>query len=63
MTQLSARSLRDAGIARVIVVAVMAFSLPACESETAAPREGRPVRVVTVDAGKLANDVQLSGEI
>ena len=38
-------------------------ALAACQGEEAAVPDGRPVRVVTVEAGKLANDIQLSGEI
>ncbi|MBS7699421.1 MAG: efflux RND transporter periplasmic adaptor subunit [Chelatococcus sp.] len=38
-------------------------SLGACQQETAAPAEGRPVSVVKVEAGKLSSDLKLSGEI
>jgi membrane fusion protein, multidrug efflux system len=44
--------------------AAVLSGLAACgRSETPAPDAGRPVDVVSVEASKLANDVQLSGEI
>ncbi|WP_439499150.1 efflux RND transporter periplasmic adaptor subunit [Bosea sp. (in: a-proteobacteria)] len=41
----------------------LVLTLAACQDDKAAPPEARFVRVVTVEAGKLANDIQLSGEI
>lgn len=41
----------------------LALTLAGCQNEKAATTEARPVRVVTVEAGRLANDVKLSGEI
>ena len=57
MTHPSASSIRPA------VAALLLLSLAACQNEPAAPPEGRFVHVVTVEAGKLANEIQLSGEI
>lgn len=39
------------------------LTLAACQNEKAAIPEARPVRVVTVEAGRFANDIRLSGEI
>lgn len=52
-----------AGLIRSAAAMVLLLSLAACQNEKAATAEGRPVRVVTVEAGKLANDIKLSGEI
>lgn len=64
MMQLSKR-LRpaDASVVRSAALAALMLTLAACQNEKAAPAEARPVRVVTVEAGKLANDIRLSGEI
>ncbi|RDJ24049.1 efflux RND transporter periplasmic adaptor subunit [Bosea caraganae] len=51
------------GLVRSVAATALVLALAACQNEQAATTEGRPVRVVTVEAGKLANDVQLSGEI
>lgn len=48
---------------RTAVAAALALTLAACQNEKAATAEARPVRTVTVEAGKFANDIQLSGEI
>ncbi|WP_332697830.1 efflux RND transporter periplasmic adaptor subunit [Bosea sp. (in: a-proteobacteria)] len=65
MIHRSARQFRLPGAQglRCAASALLLLSLAACQNEPAAPAEGRFVRVVTVEAGKLANDVQLSGEI
>jgi membrane fusion protein, multidrug efflux system len=65
MTQLSAKSVRPvgAGVVRGATAAALLVGLVACQGNEAAVPDGRPVRVVTVEAGKLANDIQLSGEI
>lgn len=65
MMNLSAKRFRpvDAGLVRSAVAAALALTLAACQNEKAATTEARPVRVVTVEAGKFANDIQLSGEI
>lgn len=52
-----------ADLARSATAIVLFLTLAACQNEKATTSEARPVRVVTVEAGKLANDVQLSGEI
>ncbi|MBN9448462.1 MAG: hypothetical protein J0I67_16360, partial [Bosea sp.] len=57
MTHPSAFRLRPAA------AALLLLALAACQNEPAAPAEGRFVRVVTVEAGKLANEIQISGEI
>lgn len=48
---------------RLAVAALLLLSLAACQNEPSPAAEGRFVRTVTVEAGKLANEVQLSGEI
>jgi RND family efflux transporter MFP subunit len=65
MTTLPAKRLwpAGAGIVRGMAALAMFLTLAACRDETAAPAEARFVRVVTVEAGKLANDIRLSGEI
>jgi membrane fusion protein, multidrug efflux system len=65
MTQLSAKSVRPvgAGVVRGATAAALLVGLVACQGNEAAVPDGRPVRVVTVEAGKLANDIQLSGEV
>lgn len=65
MVSLSARWTRspDPSLVRSAAVALLVLMLAACQDEKAAPAEGRPVRVVKVEAGKLANDIRLSGEI
>ncbi|GAU81770.1 efflux RND transporter periplasmic adaptor subunit [Bosea sp. BIWAKO-01] len=50
-------------ILRAAAVSMLVLALAACQNQGAAPSEGRPVRVVKVEAGKLANDIKLSGEI
>ncbi|MBS7707602.1 efflux RND transporter periplasmic adaptor subunit [Chelatococcus asaccharovorans] len=45
------------------MAAMLILTLAACQDEAVAPSEGRPVRVVTVEAGKLSSDIKLSGEI
>ncbi|MFL4996400.1 MAG: efflux RND transporter periplasmic adaptor subunit [Microvirga sp.] len=46
------------------MTAVILSGLAACgQSEPSPPDMGRPVDVVSVEASKLANDIQLSGEI
>ncbi|WP_267213368.1 efflux RND transporter periplasmic adaptor subunit [Chelatococcus asaccharovorans] len=45
------------------MAAILILTLAACRDEAVAPSEGRPVRVVTVEAGKLSSDIKLSGEI
>ncbi|TCR66323.1 efflux RND transporter periplasmic adaptor subunit [Bosea sp. BK604] len=50
-------------LARSAAAIALFLTLAACQNEKARTAEARPVRVVTVEAGKLANDVQLSGEI
>jgi membrane fusion protein, multidrug efflux system len=51
------------GVVRGATAAALLVGLVACQGNEAAVPDGRPVRVVTVEAGKLANDIQLSGEI
>ena len=65
MTQLSAKSVGPvgAGVVRGATATALLVGLVACQGDEAAVPDGRPVRVVTVEAGKLANDIQLSGEI
>jgi RND family efflux transporter MFP subunit len=49
---------------RLLVASGLVLLLAACgDSEEGAPTAGRPVSVVTVEAGKLASDIKLSGEI
>jgi membrane fusion protein, multidrug efflux system len=64
MMQLSAKWFRTvrASVGRGAAIALL-LALAACQGEEAAAPEGRPVRVVTVEARKLANDIQLSGEV
>ncbi|MGO4667771.1 efflux RND transporter periplasmic adaptor subunit [Bosea sp. 2RAB26] len=50
-------------ILRAAAASMFVLALAACQNQEAAPSEGRPVRVVKVEAGKLANDIKLSGEI
>lgn len=50
-------------ILRAAAASLFVLALAACQNQEAAPSEGRPVRVVKVEAGKLANDIKLSGEI
>lgn len=52
-----------AGAVRGVAAAALILALAACQSEEAPPAEARPVGVVVVEAGKLANDIRLSGEI
>ncbi len=42
---------------------MLAVALAACGSEQAPPAEGRPVGVITVEAGQFSDDILLSGEI
>jgi membrane fusion protein, multidrug efflux system len=64
MMQRSAKWFRTvrASVGRGAAIALL-LALAACQGEEAAAPEGRPVRVVTVEARKLANDIQLSGEV
>lgn len=49
--------------ARMVAVTLLAATLAACGSEQAPPQEGRPVGVVTVEAGQFSDDIRFSGEI
>ena len=52
------------GPAKFVAATILLFSLVGCgENEANLPRAGRPVQVFFVEASKLTNDVQLSGEI
>jgi len=42
---------------------MLGLALVSCGSEQAPPQEGRPVGVVTVEAGQIADDIKLSGEV
>ncbi|MEH6719877.1 MAG: efflux RND transporter periplasmic adaptor subunit [Aurantimonas endophytica] len=55
----------DSGIALVrwMSVAALLLTLTACQDEDPVMAEGRPVSVVTVEAGQLAETIELSGEI
>lgn len=58
------RSLPLARLSTRTAAAALVLFLAACDrNEKQAADAGRPVSVVTVEAGKLASDVQLSGEI
>jgi RND family efflux transporter MFP subunit len=48
---------------RAAAAALVAAGLAACRNEQAPQAEGRPVGVVTVAAGQVSDDLQLSGEI
>ncbi len=48
---------------RAAAMALLATLLAACGSEQPPQAEGRPVGVVTVEAGQFSDDIQLSGEI
>lgn len=65
MTSLSAKQFRlpVTQAMRAAGAAALLITLAACQEEEIAPSEGRPVSVVRVEAGKLADDIQLSGEI
>lgn len=65
MIPLSAKPVRlpVARAMRMVGAAALVMGLAACQEEEVLPVEGRPVSVVTVEAGKLARDIQLSGEI
>lgn len=53
--------MRRVGQAAALVM--LGATLASCGNEQAPQAEGRPVGVVTVEAGQMADDVQLSGEI
>lgn len=53
----------NAIVVRCVAAIALVLSLAACQDQQAAPPQARFVRVVTVEAGKLANDIRLSGEI
>ncbi|MCU4180023.1 efflux RND transporter periplasmic adaptor subunit [Bosea sp. BH3] len=48
---------------RAAVIALLGAALGSCGNEPAPQSEGRPVGVVTVEAGQFSDDIQLSGEI
>lgn len=48
---------------RVATAALLGVALASCGDEKAPQAQGRPVGVVTVEAGQFSDDIQLSGEI
>ncbi len=52
-----------AGLARAAAAIALGLAAAGCESENAATPQDRPVEVVIVEAGKLADDIKLSGEV
>ncbi len=62
MTHGEAMHARPAAL-RIGALGALAMALAACQSEEAREPAARPVSVVTVEAGKVANDIELAGEI
>lgn len=58
-----ANATRRMSIGQAAAVLLLGAGLASCGSEPVPPAEGRPVGVVTVEAGQFADDIQLSGEI
>lgn len=63
MSAISTRHMPRSRLGRVAAVTMLGAVLVSCGNEQAPQSEGRPVGVVTVEAGQFADDIQLSGEI
>ncbi|MGO4174610.1 efflux RND transporter periplasmic adaptor subunit [Bosea sp. TAF32] len=63
MSAIATRRMPMNGLGRVAAAALLGTVLVSCSSEKAPQAEGRPVGVVTVEAGQFSDDIQLSGEI
>ena len=63
MSAIITRRMLARGIGRIAAVTLLGAVLVSCGDEKAPQAEGRPVGVVTVEAGQFSDDVQLSGEI
>lgn len=63
MSAISTRRRPMSGRGPMAAAMMLAVALAACGSEQAPPAEGRPVGVITVEAGQFSDDILLSGEI
>ncbi|WP_248313235.1 efflux RND transporter periplasmic adaptor subunit [Bosea sp. F3-2] len=63
MSAIATRRMPMTGLGRVAAVTLLGAVLVSCGNEKAPQAEGRPVGVVTVEAGQFSDDIQLSGEI
>lgn len=63
MSEIAMRRASGRGFVRAAAIVLLGAVLASCGNEQAPPAEGRPVGVVTVEAGQFAEDIQLSGEI
>lgn len=63
MSTLSTRRVAMSRLGLPMGAAMLGLALASCGSEQAPQAEGRPVGVVTVEAGQIADDIQLSGEV
>lgn len=63
MSAISTRRMPMSGRGPMAAAMMLAVALAACGSEQAPPAEGRPVGVITVEAGQFSDDILLSGEI
>ena len=63
MNEIAARRASTSGSGRMAAILLFGAALASCGNEQAPQSEGRPVGVVTVEAGQFAEDIRLSGEI
>jgi RND family efflux transporter MFP subunit len=63
MSAIATRRMPMNAAGRMAAVTLLAAVLASCGSEQAPPQEGRPVGVVTVEAGQFSDDIRFSGEI
>jgi len=63
MSAIATRRMPMGGLGPVAAAALLGTVLMSCSNEKAPQAEGRPVGVVTVEAGQFSDDIQLSGEI
>ncbi|HEV7328115.1 MAG TPA: efflux RND transporter periplasmic adaptor subunit [Bosea sp. (in: a-proteobacteria)] len=63
MSAIAMRRMPINAAGRMAAVTLLAAVLASCGSEQAPPQEGRPVGVVTVEAGQFSDDIRFSGEI
>lgn len=63
MSAIAVRRMPMNRLARATAVTLLGVVLASCGNEQVPQAEGRPVGVVTVEAGQFSDDLQLSGEI